>query len=134
MRRLPSWPDLAMDLIAALRERGGLDVVASTTDFDPALDPAPIYQVSIVDAPGTRLESYPVVEVEAVAGSSGSAETLALELDQVLMGYPFSVASGDRVVLVDAIDVISSPVEITLEEDHPLHRFLATYQLTVRRG
>lgn len=111
----------------------GSDVPSGMT-FDATVDPMPRYIIRVVDPQASRLTAEPVVDIETVASTYAEAERLAFDADDTLMGYPLSTSSGGRVVLVDRVEVLSSPAETRLEGESKIRRFLATYQLVVRRG
>lgn len=133
MSRWPSWVTLTFDLIKSGRAAAGLPRVPASLTYDAGTDPLPRYRVSTLPSTHDRLEALPIVEIETLATTFAEAERLATDIDDILMGYPLSTSSGGRVVLVDRVDVISSPAEISLEGESKIRRFLATYQLTVRR-
>lgn len=134
LRRWPSWALLAMDLIDNERAARGLPVVPTGLTYDETVDSIPRYVVTVIDSYSTQLEAAFMIDVEAIAPTYTEAESLAYDVDDIFMGYPLSTVSGGRVVLVDKVEVVSSPVEIDLGEDTSTRRFLATYQLVVRRG
>ena len=134
LRRWPSWALLAMDLIDNERVARGLPVVPTGLTYDETVDPIPRYAVSVVESWSDRLEAITTIDIETLGKSYTEAERLAYDVDDILMGYPLSTVSDGRVVLVDKVEVVSSPVEIDLGEDTSTRRFLATYQLVVRRG
>lgn len=134
LRRWPSWALLAMDLIDNERAARGLDPIPSALTFDETVDSIPRYVVTVLESWSDRLEAITTIDVEAIAPKYTEAERLAYDVDDIFMGYPLSTVSDGRVVLVDKVEVVSSPVEIDLGEDTSTRRFLATYQLVVRRG
>lgn len=134
LRRWPSWALLAMDLIDNERAARDLPVVPTGLTYDETIDSIPRYIVTVIDSYSTQLEAAFMIDVEVIAPTYTGAESLAYDVDDIFMGYPLSTVSGGRVVLVDKVEVVSSPVEIDLGEDTSTRRFLATYQLVVRRG
>lgn len=133
LRRWPSWPSLGMDLLDNGRQQRGMPAVPSRLSYVASVDPLPCYVVSVLEAPASRLLAEPIIEVETLAERFSQAEELAYDADEIFMGYPLSTSSGGRVVLVDRVDAVSSPVELDLEGESKIRRFLATYRLTVRR-
>lgn len=133
-KRWPSWTLLTFDIIDSGRAKRGWEPVSMGTTYDASVNPLPRYIVRVVDPQAGRLEANVVVDIEALAKSYGDAERLANDVDEILMGYPLSTSSGGRVVLVDRVEVLSSPAELDLEGESQIRRFLATYQLTVRRA
>lgn len=134
LRRWPSWALLAMDLIDNERAARGLDPIPSALTFDETVDSIPRYVVTVLESWSDRLEAITTIDIETLGESYTEAERLAYDVDDIFMGYPLSTVSDGRVVLVDKVEVVSSPVEIDLGEDTSTRRFLATYQLVVRRG
>lgn len=134
LNRWPSWPLLIFDLIDTRRQAADLEPVSMGMTYDASVNPLPRYIVRVVDPGAGRLEANVVVDIETIASTYVKAEDLANDVDEILMGYPLSVSSGGRVVLVDRVDVLSSPAELDLEGESKIRRFLATYQLTVRRS
>lgn len=134
MNRWPSFTALFMDLIEGGRAAGGWPSVPVGITFDASVDEMPRYIVSVVDPQAGRLEALPVVDIEVVARTYSEAERLAFDVDEILMGYPLSTSSDGRVVLVDRVDAIASPAELSLEGESKIRRFLATYQASIRRG
>lgn len=134
LNRWPSWPLLIFDLIDTRRQAADLEPVSMGMTYDASVNSLPRYIVRVVDPGAGRLEANVVVDIETIASTYVKAEGLANDVDEILMGYPLSVSSGGRVVLVDRVDVLSSPAELDLEGESKIRRFLATYQLTVRRS
>ena len=134
LRRWPSWALLAMDLIDNERAARGLDPIPSALTFDETVDSIPRYVVTVLESWSDRLEAITTIDIETLGESYTEAERLAYDVDDIFMGHPLSTVSDGRVVLVDKVEVVSSPVEIDLGEDTSTRRFLATYQLVVRRG
>lgn len=136
LNRWPSWPLLMFDLIDTGRASAWplKPAVPVGMTYDATVNPLPRYVVRVVDPQAGRLEARVIVDVESLAATYADAEELANEVDEILMGYPLSVSSDGRVVLVDRVDVLSSPAELDLEGESKIRRFLATYQLTVRRS
>ena len=134
LRRWPSWALLAMDLIDNERAARDLPVVPTGLTYDETIDSIPRYTVTVIDSWSDRLEAAVTIDIDTLGKSYTEAERLAYDVDDIFMGYPLSTVSGGRVVLVDKVEVVSSPVEIDLGEETSTRRFLATYQLVVRRG
>ena len=134
LRRWPSWLLLVFDLIDSGRAERDLSPVSMGATYDASVNPLPRYVVRVVDPQAGRLEANVIVDIEALASTYKEAERLAFDVDDIFMGYPLSTSSGGRVVLVDRIEVLSSPAELNLEGESKIRRFLATYQLTVRRA
>lgn len=134
LRRWPSWALLAMDLIDNERAARDLPVVPTGLTYDKKVDSVPRYLISVLESWSDRLEAITTIDIETLGKSYTEAERLAYDVDDIFMGYPLSTVSDGRVVLVDKVEVVSSPVEIDLGEDTSTRRFLATYQLVVRRG
>lgn len=134
LRSWPSWALLTFDLIDSGRSARGLQPVSMGLTYDATVNPLPRYVVRVVDPQAGRLEANVIVDVESLASTYSDAERLANDVDDIFMGYPLSTSSGGRVVLVDRIDVLSSPAELDIEGESKIRRFLATYQLAVRRA
>lgn len=134
VRSWPSFSGLGMDLLDQGREQAGLPAVPVGLDYDASVDQLPRYLVSVVDPQAGRLEAGVIMDVESLATTFREAENLAFEADDIMMGYPLSISSGGRVVLVDRVGVVASPAVLNMEGETKIRRFLATYQLVVRRG
>ena len=124
----PSWADLGIELVLA--RHPSLKV---RTRYHATTDPLPFCRVSVVDAGASQLNAYPTIDFEWIGKTYKGPEMLAREFDSWLMEYPRSVTSDGRVVLLDAVESISAPVELDLDEEAPPYRFLSTYQLSIRR-
>ena len=80
-----------------------------------------------------RLNDYPAVDIEVLAGTRAEAKALIERIDAHLLDYPHSVvlASGRNVVL----DAVTVPIAPTAQpwESPDARRFAGTYQFSVRR-
>ena len=110
--------------------------VRVSTDLpSPGVPLLPYVQVFAVSGTRDRRNAYPVIDVSVFGSSYVGAETLAEQIDAALLGYPLTVSSGGRSVLVDRVDVVSNPVELPWDTESTARRFRfqATYQLSLRR-
>lgn len=131
MRPWPDFADVVMDL---LTERWDGTPPGMGTRFDESRASLPYLRVNTVPGYADRLEAWPNIDISAFAATYREASDLAFDVEALLMGYPLSVSSGGRVVLVDKVEVISSPTELDVGESSSIRRFLGTYQLRIRRG
>lgn len=134
LRRWPRWAALMMDVIDQGRARNGLPAVPVGMSYNATKDPLPRYIVGVVDGAADKLDADVLIAIDTIAETYTEAERLAYDVDDILMGYPLSASSDGRVVLLDVVEVVDIPVEVDLDEDTSTRRFLATYQLSIRRG
>lgn len=81
----------------------------------------------------TKLNDYPVVDIEVLGSSYTQVEALIESMDTALLGYPLSIATPTGVVVLDYVEQNRAPVEIPFFGDTSVVRFQATYQLSLRR-
>ncbi len=107
------------------------DIDDSGTTLD-GIDPAQTsLRVTRVGGPSTRLNSYPVLDIEVFAPTYAAAVSLSERISAYLLGYPRSVESGGRIVVIDLVEETRPPVELPWDDN--VRRFGATYQFSVRR-
>lgn len=81
----------------------------------------------------TKLNDYPMVDIEVIGQDYEQVEALIESMDVALLGYPLSIATPTGVVVLDYVEQTRSPVEIPFFGDSSVVRFQATYQLSLRR-
>lgn len=92
----------------------------------------PYAAIERIGGPRTRLNDYPLLDVEVFASSRTQAESLSERIDALLLGYPHSVMVGTRHVAIDSVTPLTTPRRIPWD-DANVRRFGATYQFSVRR-
>lgn len=93
----------------------------------------PFVRVNVFGGDDTRMNLYPTFDLETFAATYAVASDLARRIEAKLIGYPFSVSSGGRTVLVDRVEVLSPAVEVEWQQDSTIRRFQGTYQFSIRR-
>lgn len=79
-----------------------------------------------------RLEGDFVFDVEVFSPSYNRADSVASDLDALLLGYPHRVELEDRTVIFDSVGQNKYPSEIPWDDDR-VHRLQGTYVITARR-
>lgn len=84
-------------------------------------------------APGrTKLNDYPLVDVDVVAPTYAQAEALSESISMLFLGYPHSIATPSGVAVLDSVDETRSFSEVPYP-DSSYRRLAATYQFSLRR-
>lgn len=79
-----------------------------------------------------RIQGDFVIDIEVFHSNYNTAESTALDLEALLLGYPHVVKVGDQHVVFDSVEQNQGPASIFWDDDQ-VHRLLATYAITVRR-
>lgn len=96
--------------------------------------PEPWYvRVQIVPGGGAdKIQGDVVLDVEVFGRDYLEADSLAGDLEAILLGYPHVVEVGEETVVIDSVDLNVRPHE-TFWDDETVTRILATYVITMRR-
>lgn len=81
----------------------------------------------------TKLNDYPLVDIEVLGRDYDGVEDLIESMDAVLLGYPVRVTTPTGVVVLDHVEQTRAPVRIPYFGETAVARFGATYQLSLRR-
>lgn len=80
----------------------------------------------------TRLNDYPLVDIEVFRSGRSRAKALIESIDAFLLGYPHRVSVGTGTVIIDFVLCTRTPVRLPWDDSN-ISRFGATYSLSVRR-
>lgn len=111
---------------------GRVGVELPETGEVPAADAGFYAQVFKVGGSSDRLEQYPVMDISLFGRRWKATEQMAFRVEGALLGYPHRVSSGERVVLIDRVEVSSSPSELPWNAEADVTRFNMTVQLVLR--
>ena len=81
----------------------------------------------------TKLNDYPMVDIEVFAPTYDEAEALIESIDSDLLSYPVRMTTPTGVVVIDHVEQTRAPIEIEYFGDSSVWRFGATYQFSLRR-
>lgn len=81
----------------------------------------------------TKLNDYPVVDIEVLGHDYDGTEALIESIDTELLKYPVRIATPTGVVVLDHVGQTRAPTRIEYFGDSSVVRFGATYQLSLRR-
>lgn len=86
----------------------------------------------------TKLNDYPMVDIEVLAKTYDEAEALIESIDSDLLGYPLRITvptdvTPSGVVVIDHVEQTRAPIPIDFFGDDSIWRFAATYQFSLRR-
>lgn len=108
------------------------DIKGSGTQLaDVDAEHTPFVLAQRVGGPSTRLNSYPLLDLEVFAPTRAAAVSLSERISAFLLGYPRSVETGGRFVVIDMVEETRPPVELPWDDN--MRRIGATYQISVRR-
>lgn len=126
---LKPFPDIHLTLFKLFEDKLGLDPDQMGLLYPES--PTQFVRAAKIGGAREKLRDYPLVDVEAVAGTYAEASELIESIDSLLLGYPQSVTTPSGVVVLDSAFVTRSPTE--LPWDGPGRRLAATYSLVLRR-
>lgn len=89
-------------------------------------------RIDKVDSSTDRFEGDFTIDIEVFAGNYGVAESHALDIEALLLGYPHVVEVEDRLWVFDTVSQNTGPDELPWEDDEA-YRLGATYVITARR-
>jgi hypothetical protein len=125
LRRFPDVQKVIADsLVAAGLVAAGHAGAQTPTDLQEQL---PFIRVIRLGGGSDRLSDVPSVDVDVFAGLYTTAELLAEQVREFLVGPPPPTHRLDRV------ECLSGPRELPWDDDGVVRRFGATYQLSARR-
>lgn len=81
----------------------------------------------------TKLNDYPMVDIEVLAKTYDEAEALIESIDSDLLSYPVRMTTPTGVVVIDHVEQTRAPIEVPYFGDDSIWRFGATYQFSLRR-
>jgi len=135
---LPAFPDIEEVLRNALLTRFGGGDEPPGSHIDNVVGSLPgdiggetIVYVERIGGTRTRLNDYPMVDVEVFAPSRGLAKDVIESIDAFLLGYPHAVDVGVDRVIIDFVLNTRTPVRLFWDDSNS--RFGATYSMSVRR-
>lgn len=102
-------------------------------DFPPGNSPLPFIRVEKTQlGRRERLNDYPVLDVEVLAGTRSEAKSLIERIDTLFLDYPHSVVISSGVAVLDMVTVPVVPASRPWDSPS-VRRFAGTYQFSVRR-
>lgn len=113
----------------------GGDTSKAGGDFPGPLGPDDVYTrvERVGGGRSDQIEGDFVLDIEQFSRSYSAAESVAFEVEALLLGYPHRVEVGTRNVVLDRVEQNQGPSEVYWEDDD-VHRLLATYVITARRA
>jgi hypothetical protein len=94
----------------------------------PGEDVMPFARLEKIGGTRTKMEDYPVVDIELLLPALAGGDSLVEALDAALLSYPMKVGS----VVLDSVVVNRSMTELPWDNG-AARRFAGTYSFTVRR-
>lgn len=89
-------------------------------------------EIDKVGGRSDRFEGDFVLDIGVYSGSYSLAESVAFELEALLLRYPHVVEVDGKKVIFDYVEQNQVPAEAPWDDD-AVHRLLATYVITARR-
>ena len=86
-----------------------------------------------MDANATKTDHNGTFDIHILSFRDYSAvQDTALLVEEMLLGYPIRMSTGDKVVVIDRVDVDSAMAEVPWDADSRVTRFTGTYTLASR--
>ena len=93
----------------------------------------PAVQIYTYDGRADQLGGEAIFDVHCFATTYPAASLLARTFDAKIMQYPHRVGGNGSTVLLDVVENLSIPTEVSWVEDNSVRRFQATYSVSFRR-
>lgn len=109
------------------------DMIGGDFNFKPE---TMAFYIRVARAPGgrgSRLQGDVLIDIDVFALDYGTADSVALALEALLLGYPHVVEVDDRKVVLDNVYQNVGPSELPWDDDST-YRIGSTYSITVRRN